>query len=241
MLKKYEIIKISEDEYKQAEDTVICEYPLALYVDGVETARFLCSPGSLKELVIGYLYSSSYIDSVDDIESLSIELEKGNALVELKNKDVVKSKVFDGELIMHNKTLNAPKFNRSDVVRLVSDFNNRSVLFNQTGGAHSCALANNDGIVYFEEDIARHNAVDKIIGKALLEKAEFKDSIIIASCRIGLSIIKKIAKAEIPVIISSAAPSSLAVDLARRLNITLIGFARGDRLNIYTELPSEEF
>jgi FdhD protein len=96
-------------------------------------------------------------------------------------------------------------------------------------------VSREDGnILIFSEDIGRHNAIDKIFGKCLLEGIQADDRMIITSGRVSSEILLKAAKREIPIIISRSAPTNLAVKLADKLGITLIGFARGRRINIYT-------
>jgi len=109
-----------------------------------------------------------------------------------------------------------------------------SELYRATGGVHSAALCDNRALLIFSEDIGRHNAIDKIFGKCLIEGIQTDNRVIITSGRISSEILLKIAKRNIPIIVSRSAPTSLAVKLANKLGITLIGFARGKRINIYT-------
>jgi len=95
------------------------------------------------------------------------------------------------------------------------------------------ALCDTRDIIIFMEDMGRHNAVDKIFGRCLLENIPTEDKIILISGRVSSEILLKIAKRNIPVIVSRAAPTTLSVKLARKLNVTLIGFVRGKRMNIY--------
>ncbi|MPM34359.1 Sulfur carrier protein FdhD [bioreactor metagenome] len=111
---------------------------------------------------------------------------------------------------------------------------NSSKLFKDTGGVHSVSIFNQNKGVITCEDVARHNAMDKAIGHCVLEGINLKDKIILVSGRISLEMMLKAAQMQIPVIISKSAPTNLSIELANRLNITLIGFVRGERMNIYT-------
>ena len=113
------------------------------------------------------------------------------------------------------------------------EFGKKSDIFLETGGVHSCALCSQNEIIIFEEDIGRHNALEKILGKALMDNINLTDKIVLTTGRISSEIIKKIAKRSIPVLISRSAPTDVAIDIAKKLNITLIGFARGQRMNVY--------
>jgi FdhD protein len=115
-----------------------------------------------------------------------------------------------------------------------NELQQKALLFKATGGVHSAALADNEMLLYFYEDIGRHNAVDKIIGECLLNGTATDDKALFTSGRISSEIMLKAAKLKIQLIVSRAAPTSLSVELAEALNITLVGFVRGRRMNIYS-------
>ncbi|MGE5173223.1 MAG: formate dehydrogenase accessory sulfurtransferase FdhD, partial [Betaproteobacteria bacterium] len=121
-----------------------------------------------------------------------------------------------------------------DIRNLLNNFRTISKLYLETGGVHSAALSDGKGILFFSEDIGRHNAVDKIIGKAFLKSVSVENKILITSGRITSEIMTKAGRNRFPILISRAAPSCMAVSYAEDLGITLVGFARGDRMNIYT-------
>ncbi|WP_313339072.1 formate dehydrogenase accessory sulfurtransferase FdhD [Sedimentibacter sp.] len=253
--KKYEIIKIQGDISNRFEDEVIIEYPFTIFIDDEEIITLLCTPKSLEELAIGFLYSEGYINSLDAVEKVFLNEEKGRAYVYLKYRKMLnenlsgkraitsgcgKGTVFYNVLdsIKCKKIEKKINIRKETVTKLSKLFNQKSELFLNTGGVHSCGLCDDEKILYFEEDIGRHNALDKILGVSLIEGIDLSDKIVITSGRISSEMLIKTAKRGIPAIISRSAPTSLAIDMARELNILLIGFARGEKINVYTSFQS---
>ncbi len=119
----------------------------------------------------------------------------------------------------------------------MKEFQSISEIFNLTGGVHSSALVHEEKIIAFMEDIGRHNAIDKVIGCMLINnhtKSEFSNKILLTSGRISSEILNKIIMSKIPVVISRSAPTDRAIEICRQKNITLVGFARANKMNIYS-------
>jgi FdhD protein len=125
------------------------------------------------------------------------------------------------------------KISALEVFELVKEFQHRSQLFKATGGVHSAALCNAKSILIFSEDIGRHNAIDKIFGECILKDIPTGNRILVTSGRVSSEILLKAAKRDIPLLISKSAPTDLGVKLANDLGVTLIGFVRGKRMNVY--------
>lgn len=253
--KEYEILRIKR-EFKDVEkDLVVVESPFTIFIDDKEIITLLCTPKSLEELAIGFISSEGFINTIEDIDKIRIDEESSTAYIELNNKynfaekfqgkRTITSGCGKGTLFYNvmdsfkSKKIENPLDIDIDIIREnMRDFNKRSQLFLQTGGVHSCALYHGNEMLIFEEDIGRHNALDKIIGKALKEGIDLKDKMIFTSGRISSEILIKTAKREISTIVSRSAPTSLAIDMAKELRLNLIGFVRGEKLNIYTNIPS---
>jgi len=129
-----------------------------------------------------------------------------------------------------------PQFHTDLIYRLPDLLRQTQQVFERTGGLHAAALFSTEGrLLGLREDVGRHNAVDKLIGFALRDGAvALRDSLILVSGRAGFELVQKSAMAAIPILAAVGAPSSLAVDLAKRFGMTLIGFLRGQRFNIYS-------
>ena len=124
--------------------------------------------------------------------------------------------------------------NSEKITELMMAFEKKSTKFKKTGGVHSAALTDGINIFVFNEDIGRHNAIDKVIGEALYKNMNMEEFIVLTSGRISSDMMFKIQKIGSAVIISRSAPTSMAVRLADEWNVTLVGFARGYRMNVYT-------
>jgi len=125
-------------------------------------------------------------------------------------------------------------FRSASIRTAFTEFQKRSDVYRKTGGVHSAAVVDEDSMLAFAEDIGRHNAVDKVIGYCLLENISFEGKMMLASGRLSSEILSKCAGCGIPVVVSRAAPTSLAVKIAEQAGITVIGFMRGSRMNVYT-------
>lgn len=245
------VVRIVGQKKKKAKDIVIKETPLTIFLNNEELITLLCTPENLKYLTVGFLSSEGFIKNRKDIKKLVLDEEKGMAWVETRgNKKFVKKLMFK-RLITSGCGKGATFYSAVDatvskeidskknisfqqVTNLVNKMQQSSLLYRSTGGVHSAALCNEEDILIFSEDIGRHNAIDKIFGECILKDIPTEDKIVITSGRVASEILLKVAKKNIPIIISRSAPTNLAVKLAIKLGVTVIGFARGKRMNIYT-------
>lgn len=252
-IKKYRIKRYENSISSYNVDPVIIEYLYTIFIDGEEFITLICTPKSLKELAVGFLHSENIISKIEDIKSMEIFEDKGYVNIQLKSSDLLDEKLNKKRIITsgcgkgsiyYNELDNIHLINNNlqvndtlycNISSLISEFNKTSKLFLQTGGVHSVALSDFDKIILFEEDIGRHNALDKILGRCIIEKINMSDKIILTSGRITSEIILKCAKLNVGIIVSRSAPTNVAIDLANIINMILIGFARGKRMNIYSK------
>lgn len=247
----WEIIKFHDNTQFILDEEVAIEHPLTIMINGQEFATMVCSPTNLHDLLVGFLASEGIIRFYHEINRISIDEKLGYAYVDL-NKSLETyendhSKRFIGSCCGKSRQF----YFKSDVktaktitTRLTVSVNQcfslmdqlqaRSEQFIRTGGVHNAALAHPEGIVTIRTDIGRHNALDKIYGHILREKIGLGDKLIVFSGRISSEVLLKISKIGVGILVSKSAPTDLALNLANDLGITVIGFARGSKLNIYT-------
>ena len=211
-------------------DEVIVEYTYKLCINGSEQITLLCSPEHLDYLAIGHLASEGWISSIEDIKSMHIDEKCGVATISLNAGSLNARSEYDKTLKLESDL----RVESTAILESMKCLDDLSIAFKKTGGAHGCALFDSHGIAAFYADVGRHNAVDKIIGYALSNKIDLEDKVILTTCRISSEIFSKAASRRIPVIVSCSAPTHLAVQTAREIGMTLIGFAREDRMNIYS-------
>lgn len=243
-------LRYAGDSITRQEDVVVTEYSLSVIVNDQEFATLLCSPVDLDTLTVGFLASEGVISGKKDIHDLRIDEQQGTACIELTSEqalhDVADRRVIAsgggrGGVRVETAALHAvireqPFFRLSGqyLLSLSQEFLRHSSLHQATGGVHSAALCNADGIRMFAEDIGRHNTLDKIFGRCLLTDYPLAGHFIFSSGRVSSEMLLKVARQHIPLMVSKSAPTHLGVQLADELGITLIGFARGTQMNVYT-------
>ena len=221
------------------------------------------TPGNDEDLVRGFLFNEQIVKSLNDIDSIESYGDKvgqykiqNKILVTLNNSENVniskikrdfltnsscgvcgKSSLDALEIIKTTKTnTSEPKISKDIIIQSPDILREGQSEFSKTGGIHASGLFNSDGkLIALREDVGRHNALDKLIGSAL-EKKQFdpKDQFITCSGRLNFELVQKVLMTDIGIMIGVGAPTSLAIDLANKFDITLIGFVKRDSFNIYT-------
>ena len=221
------------------------------------------TPGHDEDLVRGFLYNEQIIKNIseiDNIESFGDKVGKYNiqnkiriTLNNSKNINISKikrdfmtnsscgvcgkSSLDSLEIIKKEKTFRSgPKLTKEIIIQSPTILRNNQSEFSKTGGIHASGLFFSDGkLISLREDVGRHNALDKMIGDALKKKQiEAKNQFITCSGRLNFELVQKVLMTNIGLMIGVGAPTSLAIDLANRFDMTLIGFVKEDSFNIYT-------
>ena len=244
-------INLRKKLLEEAEEPVAKEAPINIYINNSHAVRLFASPNHLKELSIGWLLSQGIIKSIEEIREIKVKGSnvkvKCNGKVEARIKAAKISKTIDTSCGSTNENfyflldrISKPiikseyKVGAEEILRFINTLNRMSKVFKTTGGTHSAAIFEDGKLIAFAEDVGRHNAVDKVIGMAALGKTDFSKSVLVSSGRQPANMVLKAARVGIPIIASIAAPIYSGIEAARKTGVTLICFARGQRMNIYS-------
>jgi FdhD protein len=239
-------------------DVVATEEPLQLQLNGEPFAVIMRTPGADRELAAGFLLAERVITGAAEIREIrrhqehrnvldvclggSAEARLADILSERRRVTTTSSCGLCGRVTIESLQVDAPPI-RGDwaipgtlVPQLPSALRLAQAVFEETGGLHAAGLFDRQGrLELLAEDVGRHNAVDKVIGRRLLDgELPLEDSILFVSGRTSFEIIQKAFLAGIPIVGAVSAPSSLAVELASDVGITLLGFVRGETFNVYS-------
>jgi FdhD protein len=243
-------------------DCAVVEEPLEIRLSGRAFAVIMRTPGADRELAAGFLLSEQVIASADDLGTIEhcTDAKAAEDAANIVNVTLTRPSLADAALAERRQTTTnsscglcgrrtieslaasvAPLTSAITVsaellTALPDRLRRAQTVFDDTGGVHAAGLFGRDGgLVDSAEDVGRHNAVDKVVGRRLLvDELPLADSILFVSGRTSFEIVQKALFAGIPIVASVSAPSSLAIDLASDMGITLAGFVRGGGFNIYT-------
>jgi FdhD protein len=249
-MREVEVVKIdvATGKVQKIKDYVAEEKPLHIFLNKTRYATIFCSPQNLKELAVGHLLSEGLIKSIEEIEKINFK----NEVCEV----MLKSKIDLDKRLKHAQNLSriilsacgGPYQPSERLPKIMSNFRVKAEIiqncvnklnfiaetFRKTGGVHAAAIyVDNGSLKAFAEDVGRHNAVDKVIGLAALSKVDFGECFLTLSGRLTGDIVSKAAKVGLPIVASLAAAVDSGISVAKEVDLTLIGFVRGKRMNIY--------
>ena len=241
----YERYEFKKWEPHDAE--TIVETPVSLTVNGEVWLTFMCTPVNLEAMAVGFLYNEGIIEGMDEVEDVRV-CEHGDNVDVWLNRTVEQPKSwrrtsgcsggltavetlarvdvsFDGD---------RPKVPPEEIGHIVEMLFESQRLYRETGGVHTSALSDGERILIVAEDIGRHNTLDKIAGLCLMNDVWPQTRILITTGRISSEMLQKAARLRAPILISRTSPSSLSIEMAELYGITLIGYARRHRFNVYS-------
>ncbi|WP_411343357.1 formate dehydrogenase accessory sulfurtransferase FdhD [Paenibacillus sp. WLX1005] len=247
------VIRYERGQLEERQDIVVSEQPVTIKVNGEEFVTLVCTPEHIEDMTVGFLTSEGVIRRYSDIQELWIQEEEGYVHVRTDRWKPQHRQLFTKRYITSccgtsrqgfvfvNDMRTAKRMDEVHVrlsfdqcFALMEQVQHSADLFQQTGGVHTAALCDPDGILLARSDIGRHNALDKIYGWCLRNEVNLQGKIIAFSGRISSEILTKVSKIGCEIILSKSAPTELALDLADHLGITTVGFIRNGSCNVYT-------
>jgi len=231
--------------WESVDTEVIVEAPVSLTVNNEVWLTFMCTPIDLELMAVGFLFNEGVITSASEIADVRVCAAGDNIDVWLHH-NVEKplswrrtSGCTGGMTSVTHKTserkiLNGGVLSTGQVSNLIGQLFESQELYRLSGGVHTSGLSDGQIIVAVAEDIGRHNTLDKLAGRVLLEGIHLPRRIILTTGRISSEMLQKSSRMQASVVISRTSPSSLSIEMAESLGITLIGYARRNRFNVYT-------
>ncbi|MDK1030519.1 MAG: formate dehydrogenase accessory sulfurtransferase FdhD [Planctomycetia bacterium] len=250
--RKFRATRIDAEGRHEVEEAVACERVVAINLCGISVVRLACLPDALEDLAVGFLYSEGILLEPGQLKGVSVNSAGSEVTVDADIDPARLEGIHERMLLTSGCGKGASLDNLEELMdcdrkfdlsvsitagramELMHDFQKRSELFKTTGGVHAAAMVDDVGIFAFAEDIGRHNAVDKIIGRAVRDGRRLLDKIVLTTGRLTFDIAAKALRTGIPIIISRSAPTDRAIELAAVGHIALVGFARGRRMNVYS-------
>jgi FdhD protein len=237
--------RYTTDGMTTMEREVVQEAPVTVYVNETEWITFLCTPQNLKYLVLGFLYLEGIIGGLDEVvllrvcdEEEMIEVRLTHD-VELPTRRVLTSgcgggTTFADLTVQTNQIDSTLRVTPSQILGLMRQLYRQAELYRATGGVHTSALSDGEKLLVVASDVGRHNTLDKMQGQCLLEGMDTKDRILLTTGRLSAEMLNKAARMQVPVLASRTSPTDLAVELAQAWGITLVGYARGEQMHVYS-------
>jgi len=240
------IIRFVQGRSVPAERKVVEEYPLRLRVNGRDLATLVCSPHQLNFLIAGFFRLQGFINSLDDILSMGVCREYGLAELRIQGDlperltPTLTSGCGTGVSFNLPQDLIAacrqrPRCYRSEALfRLMHELQIKAEQYRSHGGIHSTAVGDANGLLLYAEDLGRHNTLDRLAGEAWFKSVDLQDKMLATSGRVSTEMVAKAARLGIGLIASRTSPTDKAIDLCEQAGITMVGYLRGNSMEIYS-------
>jgi FdhD protein len=232
-------------------DKVVREQRIELVLNGIPLLAMLALPRDVEALALGFLVSEGLWRDRGQLPEVRFDADAGRVRCDGQfDEDALETihrrwtfgtgcggggTARDPSRLDQTRPLDSPlTVQPSQLARLAREFGRQTLLYRMTGGVHACGIADTDKLLLFAEDVGRHNAFDKVAGMALQGNMDVSQTIALTTGRLSAEIVAKAIAHGIPVLASSSAPTAMGVQWSRRFGLTLIGFLRGQRMNVYT-------
>ena len=235
------VLRVDSGDAVYVGDEVVEDVLFLINLNGVPLSQMMAYEQYLEELAVGHLFTSNIIHSMDEVHEVKI---KGNtAFVQLihgvdlelihEQKNTVLEQASRDEDILLPENDGLPVVDPDAITAAMSQLDEMCEIYKSTGGTHSVLIIEPDSNYVFVEDVGRFNAVDKAVGLASMRGLDLSESLLVTSGRLAGEMVLKAAYARIPVMCSVSAPLCTGVRIARASGMTIAGFTRGQRFNVY--------
>jgi FdhD protein len=233
--------------WNRVDARVISEAKVGLSVNGVEWLSFQCTPDSLEELAIGFLFNEGMIDTLSEVADAQLCPDGSHVDVWI-NHPVKQPERWtrtsgcgggatSGQAPFHISTHGELlPYGADTLLACMNQLQESQEIYKETGGIHCSALSNSEQIVLHCEDIGRHNTLDKLAGHMLRNAIDTHHLILLTTGRVSSEMMQKAARMGLKVVVSRTSPTSGSIQLANQAGITLAGYARREHINIYTHI-----
>ena len=241
------IVRVVQGQKEQAQRTVVEEYPLRLRVNGRDLATLVCSPHQLNFLLAGFFRLQGFIDSLDDILSMGVCADFGLAELRIKKElpERLQPTLTSGcgtgiaynlsQKLLETSRQRSRSYRGEELFRLMKDLYAEAEQYRNHGGIHSAAIGDAGGLLLYAEDIGRHNTLDRLVGEALFKRVKLQDRMLVSSGRVSTEMVAKAARIGIGLIATRTSPTDKAIELCEQAGITLVGYLRGENMEIYSQ------
>lgn len=241
LLERREVIEVRDGGRRGREELLVREEYLGIWLNDRKIAVLVMIPEKIREAVLGFLITEGYLEDPRNVRSISIGTSDVRVLAEIEEGYLEEihqarrdSDCFSNVMILAKDISSSYSVSWSEIVQAVRRMQDLSRIWRKTGGTHAAMIVREGEIAAFAEDVSRHTAIDKVIGESLMKGVDLSRSFLVTSGRISREVVLKCSRVGIPIVASRAAPMAQAVELADDIGMTLVGFARGRRIVIYT-------
>jgi FdhD protein len=244
---KLEVMEVSS---RRSTRSMPSETPVTIYLNDREIATTQATPSDLEDLAAGFLLSEGLLTDRDALTTIDADAKRG--LVWVTSTEDLASDIGErtryltsgcGRGVTFASVSDARglapiesdmRVSADEIYDLIGEMARRAEMYRDSGGVHACGLARDGKLEIVREDVGRHNALDKVLGHAWLKRIPTADAILLSTGRLSYEMTVKTAKSRVGIAVSRSAVTDLAADVASELNITLVGYARGGKLTVYT-------
>ena len=238
-IEEIDAINYKNGKAKDVKEKVVKDETITLTINGNISRSLSAIEDSLKEFAVGYLFNENMVNSMEAIKKINVDGTQIHAEIDdtlLKTNETVLCSDSAGGWRSKIKTVNPVEsdfqVSASELISRIEELKDNAEIWQATGGTHVAGIVYDSQFIV-KEDVSRHVAVDKVIGYGLLHDFDLSNSYVIYSGRMPADMVIKMTRAGVPILASNAAPANSGYNIAKKGNITLVGFLRGQRCNVY--------